>query len=144
MVDVPQEPVHELPRGEASSSSSGRKREAETDIVDLQASAAGSSTDVVPMVVDREAEDISALLLALGIHRGPADVAESFCPGRLTKAPMFCAAPGTIYDLRGWDLSDHKQQTRCRLELEELEPCFILGSPVAASLNLSPADGVEH
>jgi len=96
------------------------------------------------MVVDREAVDISALSLALGIHRDPVDVAESFCPGSLTKAPMFSMTPGTIYDLRGWSLADHKQQTRCRLELEELEPCFILGSPVAASLNLSPADGVAH
>jgi hypothetical protein len=49
---------------------------------------------VVPMVVDREAEDISALSLALGIHRDPVDVAESFCPGSLTKAPMFSTTLG--------------------------------------------------
>ncbi|MFM7982950.1 MAG: hypothetical protein ACKPKO_26860, partial [Candidatus Fonsibacter sp.] len=68
----------------------------------------------------------------------PVDVVEIFSLGRLTGgATLFGLTPGAAYDLRlGWDLSDSQQRRRCRLDLVEQDPYFILGSPLCKSFSI--------
>ena len=62
---------------------------------------------------------------------GRTDVAEIFCPPRLTaRTSKFKLIPGLALDLRtGWDLDDPRHVAAAWKYLKEAKPYLLLGSP---------------